>query len=112
MSKAFSVWGAVSGRIHSSPGGRSLRQYWILRVSACVGVCLSLTLTTRLRAQTDVEFNHAADSNVKTLAVQGDGKILAGGYFKTLDGQSRNYLGRLNADGTLDESFNPGANDR
>src|SRR5437899_11448690 len=43
------------------------------------------------------------------MAVQADGKILVGGYFSTLGGQSRNYIGRLNADGTLDTSFDPGA---
>ena len=43
------------------------------------------------------------------LAVQADGKILVGGDFTTLGGQTRNYLGRLNADGTLDSGFNPGA---
>ena len=44
-----------------------------------------------------------------SLAVQADGKILVGGYFTTLGGQTRNYIGRLNADGTLDTTFNPGA---
>ena len=32
-----------------------------------------------------------------SLAVQADGKILVGGNFTTLGGQTRNYLGRLNA---------------
>jgi uncharacterized delta-60 repeat protein len=41
--------------------------------------------------------------------VQPDGKILVGGYFTALDGQNRRYIGRLNADGTVDSSFNPGA---
>src|SRR5258708_38703148 len=36
---------------------------------------------------------------------------LVGGYFTRLGGQSRSNIGRLNADGTLDSSFNPGAND-
>jgi hypothetical protein len=36
-------------------------------------------------------------------------KILVGGQFTTLGGQTRNYLGRLNPDGTLDTGFNPGA---
>jgi hypothetical protein len=44
-----------------------------------------------------------------SLALQADGKILVVGDFTTLGGQSRNYIGRLNADGTLDTSFNPGA---
>jgi uncharacterized delta-60 repeat protein/uncharacterized repeat protein (TIGR02543 family) len=49
---------------------------------------------------------------VTALAVQTDGKILVGGNFTTLAGQTRNYIGRLNADGTLDAGFNPGANER
>jgi len=47
--------------------------------------------------------------SVRALAVQSDGKILIGGGFTQLGGQFRNYIGRLNADGTLDTSFNPGA---
>ena len=47
--------------------------------------------------------------HVHSLALQADGKILVGGLFTTLGGQTRNYLGRLNADGTLDSGFNPGA---
>ena len=42
--------------------------------------------------------------------MQADRKILAGGSFTTLAGQSRTNLARLNADGTLDIGFNPGAN--
>jgi uncharacterized delta-60 repeat protein len=40
--------------------------------------------------------------------VQSDGKILIGGSFTTVGGQSRTNIGRLNADGTLDSGFNPG----
>ena len=47
---------------------------------------------------------------VRSLVVPADGKILVGGSFTTLGGQPRNYLGRLNADGKLDSTFNPGAN--
>ncbi|MEK7677126.1 MAG: immunoglobulin domain-containing protein [Verrucomicrobiota bacterium] len=58
----------------------------------------------------DPSFNPGASARVYSLAVQADGKILVGGDFTTLGGQSRNRIGRLNADGTLDASFNPGAN--
>ena len=54
-------------------------------------------------------FNPGANDVVYCTAVLADGKILAGGYFTALGGQSRSYLGRLNADGTLDAGFNPGA---
>ncbi|MGA2864908.1 MAG: delta-60 repeat domain-containing protein [Verrucomicrobiota bacterium] len=55
------------------------------------------------------DFDPGANSYVYSLAVQADGKILVGGQFTTLGGRTRNYLGRLNADGTLDTAFNPGA---
>ena len=38
---------------------------------------------------------------------QSDGKVLIGGEFTTLGGQSRNGIARLNADGSLDSGFNP-----
>jgi uncharacterized delta-60 repeat protein len=47
------------------------------------------------------------DAPVKTLAVQPDGRVLAGGQFSVLGGQPHGHLGRLNADGSLDASFNP-----
>jgi uncharacterized delta-60 repeat protein len=46
---------------------------------------------------------------VYSLAVQADGKILVGGNFTTLAGQTRTNIARLNADGTLDSGFDPGA---
>ncbi len=61
----------------------------------------------------DERFNPGAaggysSAPVFALAVQADGKILVGGGFSTLGGQPRTHIGRLNADGTLDEGFNPG----
>ena len=50
------------------------------------------------------------NGEVRALAVQSDGKIIIGGDFTTVAGVSRNYIARLNSDGSLDESFNPNAN--
>jgi uncharacterized delta-60 repeat protein len=50
-----------------------------------------------------------ANTFVYAVAAQPDGKILVGGYFATFKGANRNGLARLNADGSLDSSFNPGA---
>ena len=44
---------------------------------------------------------------VRCLAVQPDGKIVVGGWLSSLGGQPRANLGRLNADGTIDATFNP-----
>ena len=40
-------------------------------------------------------------------AIEPDGKIIIGGQFTSVGGQTRNYLARLNADGSLDTSFDP-----
>lgn len=45
----------------------------------------------------------------KSVAVQSDGKIIVGGWFTEFDGVSRNGIARLNADGSLDTSFDPGS---
>ena len=49
------------------------------------------------------------DAGVISLIVQADGRILVGGSFSSLGGQPRTNLARLNADGTLDTTFNAGA---
>jgi uncharacterized delta-60 repeat protein len=66
----------------------------------------------------DLAFNPGAETQVLTLGVQTDGKILIGGLFKWLGGGGtagplqfvRNYVGRLNPDGLVDQTFNPSAN--
>jgi uncharacterized delta-60 repeat protein len=47
---------------------------------------------------------------LNAIAVQpADGKILIGGDFTSVNGASRQRLARLNPDGSVDQSFNPGA---
>ena len=43
-------------------------------------------------------FDPNANSQVNAIAVQTDGKILAGGYFTNIGGQPRNLFARLNND--------------
>lgn len=47
-------------------------------------------------------------TTVNALALQADGKIIAGGNFLTYNGNSSRGIVRLNADGTTDKSFNVG----
>ncbi len=63
----------------------------------------------------DQSFNPGANGAVSAIVLQPDGKILVAGHFTTLGGggtgtNTRQFLGRLNADGSLDAAFNPGAN--
>jgi uncharacterized delta-60 repeat protein/uncharacterized protein (TIGR02145 family) len=58
----------------------------------------------------DILFNPSTgfDNIVNHVLVQPNGKILVGGSFSTFNGEIRHKLARLNADGTLDPSFNVG----
>lgn len=58
----------------------------------------------------DPSFNSGTGVNggVNTLAIQPDGKVLIGGFFQDYNGVSRNGIARLNTDGSLDASFDPG----
>jgi len=59
----------------------------------------------------DTTFDPNANNDVRTLALQADGKIVIGGIFTTLmpNGATvpvtQNYLARINTDGTVDSSF-------
>src|SRR5205814_1510611 len=50
-----------------------------------------------------------ANNEVDGIAVQDDGKILIGGLFTTYNGTARNRIARINSDGSLDPSFDPGS---
>ena len=81
-----------------------------LRVLAAAS--LVLAAATSAAAQVVDAFNPGANNEVYAIAVQPDGKILVGGLFTGLGGGTgttpRSYIGRLNADGTVDTGFNPG----
>ena len=49
------------------------------------------------------------DCNISAINIQSDGKIIIGGKFTSFKGVTRNYIARLNADGSLDETFDPGS---
>lgn len=59
----------------------------------------------------DTSFNPGtgADYTIKSIVLQSDGKIIIGGAFSKYNGVSRNGVARLNSDGSLDTTFNPGS---
>ncbi|MNK17076.1 WD domain, G-beta repeat [compost metagenome] len=58
----------------------------------------------------DETFNpgEGANNYIEVLLRQPDGKIIIGGRFTEFDGEPRSRIARLNEDGSLDETFNPG----
>ncbi len=58
----------------------------------------------------DTAFNPNANNFVLSLAVQTDGKVLAGGTYSTIGGQARNSLARLDATTGAADAFDPNAN--
>lgn len=74
---------------------------------------LVLSFCPSARAQSgslDTSFDPGtgANGNIFTTLVQPDGKVIIGGEFTSVDGMPRNRIARLNADGSLDASFDPG----
>lgn len=58
----------------------------------------------------DPTFNPIVSSNgtIADIAVQNDGKIIIVGTFTSINSTPRKYIARLNSDGTVDTSFDPG----
>ena len=70
----------------------------------------------RLNSDGTVDTNFVANvgypgsySEVDALCVQPDGKVLVGGWFAQVNGAAATNLARLNADGSLDATFQPAA---
>jgi uncharacterized delta-60 repeat protein len=51
--------------------------------------------------------SHSVQATVRAIAVQTNGQIVIGGYYSQYDGFSRLGIARLNANGSIDASFNP-----
>jgi hypothetical protein len=83
--------------------------YYRAARSGIVFACVIAGLVSGLFAQNDPSFNAQVDNPAYSMLVQPNGKVLLGGQFTLLDGAPRQHLGRLNADGSLDTLFNPGA---
>ena len=98
LAKTFGV------RSSFGEGGSLITALYALLVA--VLVCLPSTS----RAQLVDSFDPNANNDVRVLAVQADGKILVGGVFTSMGGQTRNRIALLNPDGSLDASFDPNAN--
>ena len=53
-------------------------------------------------------YNSGANEYIASVVLQPDGKILIAGNFTAFNGYNRHHIARLNSDGSLDTTFNPG----
>lgn len=75
------------------------------------GVSMPRVARLRQDGTLDTSFNPGVGANntVQVVASQADGKVLIGGAFTAFDNTNRSGIARLNADGRLDLSFDPGS---
>ena len=99
------ISGATSASLVIANMAPGLADTFTVAVSNAYGCVLSMP--ARFVAAMD-SFGPAAGisgSAVYSLARQSDGRLVVGGNFSALAGVARNYVGRLNENGTLDASF-------
>jgi len=81
--------------------------------SSVLGVARSNIARLNTDGSLDTAFNPNVTglfSFVRAIAVQADGKILLGGKFTNIGGQTRNHMGRVDGTNGVADSFNPNAN--
>ena len=74
------------------------------------GAAINRIARLNIDGSLDTTFNPGTgfDDEVWSMSIQSDGKIIVAGAFTSFNGISKNYIARLNVDGSLDTSFNPG----
>ncbi|HEX8248917.1 MAG TPA: carboxypeptidase regulatory-like domain-containing protein [Pyrinomonadaceae bacterium] len=108
------------GRVYAvavQPDGKILIAGWFNTLSPNGGAPVPRRNIARVNADgsLDASFDPNSDGNIYAIALQPDGKIIIGGGFDSLAPNggaavARNNIARLNADGTLDTTFDPNAN--
>src|SRR5262245_48394033 len=80
--------------------------------------CIAILNTVAQPGALDLSFNptdkgfgngDGVNGSVHNAAIQNDGKIIIVGYFNTYNSAPRRCIARLNSNGSLDSSFNPGS---
>ena len=80
---------------------------YIALVFLTIVACLTHTEAQLSVIDHSFKVGSGTDAAVESLIVQQDGRVLVGGDFTVINAHSNSFLARLNADGSLDNSFNP-----
>jgi uncharacterized delta-60 repeat protein len=111
LDSSFNPGGGLNGPVYAlavQPDGRVLVGGDFSQVDI-VGLNRIVRLNADASVDTDFDPGLGADGAVLAIVVQPDGGIVLGGQFSTVDGVSRRGVARLNADGSVDTTFDPGA---
>ena len=90
--------------------GKILIGGWFITVDGVARRSIArLNVDGTLDPDFNFEFISDGNNNVSSMVVQADGKILISGYLRIGSGGASQRIARLNADGSLDTSFDSGA---
>ena len=91
--------------VAQQPNGKLLVGGNFLNFNQEAGSVLVRLNTDGTRDNTFALTGSGFNNSIYAIAVQPDGKVLVGGYFYEYNGTSCEHIARLNADGTLDNTF-------
>ena len=80
-------------------------------VSSIVRLNVDGSLDTTFNPNVAESVNRGRSGFIRAMVLQSNGQILIGGFFTSVANQERNFLARLNSDGSLDDEFNPNPNE-
>ena len=80
----------------------------ILFFSAALALCTGTAVAQAGSLDVTFDPGAGADATIHSVVLQPDGRILIAGEFTSYNGTPRNHIARLNAEGSLDTSFDPG----
>ena len=111
LDTAFNSGNQIGGSIHSlaiQPDGKIIIGG---NFTSYRGTPISRIARINIDGSLDATFNPGlgASALVNSITYQPDGKIIIGGAFSYYNNIGRKYIARLNNDGSLDTTFNPGS---
>jgi len=105
------TWATNTNSIFINSGGTLTVYYFGGSFTLANFVSSNRAISLNTDGSNDTSFNIGSGFNsvIESLAIQSDGRILAGGQFTTFTGATQNRLIRLNSNGSKDTSFDIGS---
>lgn len=116
LDDTFSSWPGASGTVNAialQPDGKVLiggifTTYNGIPRRSIARLNENGSLDTTFDPGTGLSTGTSGSPDVEAISLQPDGRIVIAGYFESYNGVARNNIARLNTDGSIDMSFDPG----